>query len=243
MGHFGRKVAEYCNGVKRPILLVSLLLWALGAFASPVTLQLLSFDGPWVNGIPTYPYTLQIGNGKPFLAMCDDYYHDGAPGDIWQANLSSMGKPYLPNLRFGQSAGLTAYDEAAWILLQVATAQPVQWADMNYAVWHIFNPSVAIDPQAQGWIDLAQTEAKKGFPGVNFYVVLVATPVNIYAPPTGDQEFLFVVKNGPIPCRGNNCPPGPNPPVPPSVPEPSTLSLLASAVAGAAAWLKSRSRR
>jgi hypothetical protein len=203
----------------------------------------LSFDGPFVNGIPTYPYTLQIGNSKPFLGMCDDYYHDGAPGDIWQANLSSLGRPYLPNMRFGQSGGVLSYEEAGWILLQVAATPQVQWPDMNFAVWHIFNPSVAIDSQAQGWIDLAQTEAQNGFPGVNFYDVLIATPVNINAPPTGDQEFLFVVKNGPTPCSHLPCPPNPIPPVPPNVSEPSSLALLASAVAGAAAWLNRRSGR
>ena len=199
-----------------------------------------------MNGIPTYPYTLQIGNGKPFFGMCDDYYHDGAPGDVWQANLTSLGRPNLANMRFGQSAGLAAYDEAGWILLQVATTAPVQWADMNFAVWHIFSPSVAIDQQAQGWIDLAQVEAQHGFPGVNFYDVLIATPVNIYAPPTGDQEFLFVVKNGPLPCAGSSCPPahgGSGGDSPPAVPEPSSVALLASGIAGVATWLGSRSKR
>ena len=204
-------------------------------------MHLVSFNGPFVNGIPTYPYTLQLGNGKPFLGMCDDYYHDGAPGDTWLANLTSLGRPNLANVRFARGGVVTPYEEAGWILLQVAHTPQQQWADMNFAVWHIFNPSVAIDSQAQGWIDLAQTEAQNGFPGVNFYNVLIATPVNIYAPPSGDQEFLFVVENGPIPCVGSKCPPVVH--VPPAVPEPSSLALLASAVAGAAAWLKRRPSR
>jgi hypothetical protein len=49
--------------------------------------------------------------------MCDDYYHDGAPGDVWQANLTNLGTANLATARF-TSSGLVSYHEAGWILLQ-----------------------------------------------------------------------------------------------------------------------------
>jgi hypothetical protein len=122
---FGLPDALACSNVIRRILLAGLLLLGEIAFASPVTISLVSFDGPYVSGIPTYPYTLQYTGSAPFWGMCDDYYHDGAPGDIWQANLTNLGSGNLTYLRFA-SAGLPAYQEAAWILLQTeVTSAPL----------------------------------------------------------------------------------------------------------------------
>ena len=176
-------------------------------------MQFLSFDGPFVNGIPTYPYTLQINDSVPFLAMCDDYYHDGAPGDVWQANLTSLETGDLSLVRFS-SSGLVAYQEAGWILLQTGVTASWQWPDMNFAVWHIFSPSVPIDTLAQYWINMAQIEAQNGFPGVDFNLVMIATPVDINAPPTGDQEFIYIT------------------------PEPGSVILLASGCVGIAGLLR-----
>jgi hypothetical protein len=162
-----------------------------------------------VNGIPTYPYTLVAAGSVPFWAMCDDYYHDGTPGDIWLANLTNLGTGNLTYVRFA-SSGLVDYQEAGWILLQTPTTPTPQWPDMNYAVWHIFNPTVPIDTLAQQWIYAAQQEAQLGFPGVDFYLVEIGTPVDIDAPPTGDQEFLWILSGG------SN----------PTTPEPGSLILL-----------------
>ena len=119
----------------------------------------------------------------------------------------------LTYLRFA-SSGLEAYEEAAWILLQTDVNAPNQWPDMNYAIWAIFNPTVRIDSTAQAWIDQAQSQAKKKFPNVDFSLVMIATPVDINAPPTSDQEFMYIT------------------------PEPGSLILLVSGALGMARLLR-----
>ena len=116
----------------------------------------------------------------------DDDYHAGAPGDVWKVELTNLGTGNLTDLRFA-SAGLDAYQEAAWIFIQTYGTPSSQWPDMNFAVWHIFNPTVQITPQAQHWIDLAILFHSR----LDCRGVFIATPVDINAPPTGDQKFFL----------------------------------------------------
>ncbi len=196
------------NRVTRKLLLLGLILSAVAGCCSPittVTVALLSFDGPFVNGIPTYPYTLAFSPSISLWAMCDDYYHDGTPGDVWKAYLTQLSTGRLSTLRFGNQ-GLVTYEEAAWIFLQTLTTPSSQWPDMNFAVWHIFNPTVPIDANSQNWIDLAAVNYPHGV----YNDVWIVTPIQIDAPPTGDQEFMVFL------------PESHRPPVP----EPCSLLLL-----------------
>jgi len=183
-------------------------------------MSLVSFNGPFVNGIPTYPYAIQYSATFPLIGMCDDYYHDGAPGDRWKAYLNNVEAPNLAYMRFGNQ-GIVPYEEASWLLIQTYLQPSTQWPDMNYAVWHIFNPTVPITSNAQNWINLAAAN----YPNVDYSQIWVATPVQINAPPTGDQEFLFLW-------------PYTNPPIPPEVPEPGTLALFGTSTVAAAVALR-----
>ena len=118
--HFGRKFAGHDNGVIRRILFG--LLCSAAAYGSSIPtffVRLVSFDGPFVNGIPTYPYTLVTSRS-----------HDGAPGDTWTAYINNLGRPNLACMRFGNQ-GLVPYEEAGWILLQTQSNPSSQWPDMN----------------------------------------------------------------------------------------------------------------
>ena len=214
--------------MKRFVVIVGMLFAAACAYASPipvqdptnpVTVALLSFSGgQWQNG---YPYILSmLGPSALFKAMCDDYTHGGLPGQSWQANITNLGSNNLTLTRFGHEEsglGLAFYREAGWILLQTPFEPTGQYQDMNYAVWHIFDPAVPLSSNAQMWLEAAQDEAEIGFFGVPFNHVFILTPVNQYDPdPTHPQEFLYI---DPRVVGG-------------TTPEPGTLLLLGTGLVG-----------
>jgi|HubBroStandDraft_4_1064222.scaffolds.fasta_scaffold00169_9 hypothetical protein len=191
--------------MKKFIVLLGLLALASTANANPSNLTFIAFQtGGWQVG---YPYTVAV-NGNLTAMMCDDWVHGGQPGDQWQANFTNLGTGDLSLLRFNQlPSALTLYKEAGWLLLQTEVTPHSQWMDINFTVWHIFDPSVPLN--GTYWLNLVQQEAANGFPGVNFNQIGLYTPVNQYdTNPNHPQEFITIV------------------------PEPGTLLLLGSGLAG-----------
>jgi hypothetical protein len=111
---------------------------------------------------------------------------------VWQVNLTSLGRGDLSHLRFA-SGGLEADEEAAWVLLQTRNTLTPEWADMDFAMWHTLNPDVPITSPAAAWLNLAQRQEQLDFPVTDFSEVMIATPVDIDAPATCDQEFPFLI--------------------------------------------------
>ena len=214
--------------MRRFAVLIGMLLAAASAYASPipvqdptnpVTVTLLAFSGgQWQNG---YPYILNmLGSSALIDAMCDDYTHGGSIGESWQANITNLGTNNVTLTRFGHqesALGLAFYHEAGWILLQTPGTPSSEYQDMNYAVWHIFDPAVPLGQGAQIWLEKAQAEMALGFPGVPFNDVFIITPVDQYDPnPNGPQEFLTI-----DPRVGGG-----------TTPEPGTLLLVGTGLVG-----------
>lgn len=216
--------------MRKLILMVGvLLLLAVSASAGSVEVTLLNYGpgGIWENGYPYYLLVPGVGIGMT-PAMCDDYFHGGDPGDKWQANVTDLGilgTTAVTSVRFNQAPNfVTLYDEAGWLLLQTRIEPIGDWKDMNYAVWHIFDPNSPLDQGAQAWLTAAQVEAGKGFPGINFYLVDIVTPVDQHDPnPNDPQEFLFLAGGQPPNAVGG-------PGISSQTPEPGTLVLLGTGV-------------
>ena len=218
----------------RNLVLLTLLLGAaVFAYAgnSPVEFTFVAFDnGDWQNG---YPYVIQPTDGPiaGMAVMCDDYFHGGAPGQMWEANITQLGSDNISLTRFNKVVSgpsslspLNLYDEAGWLLLQTRLNPSNQWQAINYAVWYIFDPSqTPCNGGCQMWLTDAQNAAAMHFPGTDFNKVYVITPVNQYDPdPNGAQEFLALGSDSGLGVGGG----------PASVPEPGTLLLIGTGLVG-----------
>jgi PEP-CTERM motif len=218
--------------MRRLMLLVVLIGWAVVASASPIEFEFLAWNnGQWQNG---YPYVIQplgVSGVGPLFVMCDDYIHGGTPGQIWDANITQLGSDNISLTRFNKMpsgpdslAPLERYDEAGWILLQTLTTPSSMFQAMNYAVWNLFDPGAPCNSGCETWLMDAQEAAAMHFPNTDFDKVYVITPTDQYDPdPNGPQEFLAIGTDSGLILH----PPG----NPVTAPEPGTLLLLGGGVA------------
>jgi len=185
------------------------MLAVIPAVAGPVTITLAGVGGENQNGEYTYPYYLTENGVSYTPMMCDDFYDRVTIGETWQADITLLTSGDLSKTKFNN---LTEYEEAAYLMMQLNNTDPSQWADINWAVWQIFDPNA--DPGAANkagvdyWLNQAETA---DLSKINFSGVEIITPVD-----SGPQEFLYVA------------------------PEPGTLLMLGSGVIGI--WLRRKYR-
>ncbi len=185
------------------------------AQANTVTLQLTAVNSAAQGGYAVGP-AIGTVNGTPITIVCDDFAHHVALGQTWTATISTFTD--LSNARFANVANaLSKYQQAAWLFDQFVL-NPSATGDIQYAIWGLLTPTTPTTTGALQWISVARgvNLSNYDFSGFRFY-----TPVDCSK--ASPQEFIAKIPVTPIP-------------------EPATLLLLGSGLAGCAALLKKRNR-
>jgi hypothetical protein len=156
------------------------------------------------------------------LLNCVDFFHHIAAGDVWQANLTTLGSSTGIGTvtRFNN---LTLYRQAAWLTTQYATA-PSQTGDIQATIWNLFTgPTTPPAPSSNAWLLASQAYVAANPDGATYQNFWVVSDVNTHLPngddnPNSKQEFIIYDDTF-------------NPNVVPT-PEPATMMLVATGLIG-----------
>ena len=201
----------------KKLFVLSFLLVAIFSASHAARADQLTLTGVSSSGFAGYaagPYYGSL-NGHSITMVCDSFDRHNSIGQTWQVSVNSFSDlNFLSNVLYGgQVNALAKYRQAAWLYDQLLSHQS-QAGDIQGAIWNLFNPTITPDTLGSNvWLALAQAQ---NFAGYDFSKYRFLTPLDRTV--NGQQEMIT------------------------TTPEPATLALLGTGLAGVASTLRKRRR-
>lgn len=175
--------------------------------------RLLSVGNNTFRGYSAGPYSATLNN-VPISMICLSFDRTVRVGQTWDVAVNSLDASGVANALYGaQANALNKYQRAAWLYDQITT-NPDQAGAIQGAIWNIFNTGTPDNTASIRWFSLAMNANLSGYDFSRFRIL---TPTDRSR--NGAQENLT------------------------SVPEPATMLLLGTGLAGVAARFRRRRKK